>query len=106
MVVDQDDSRGRFMEGFFQNAADIHGGLGRCPFGDILLAKALVLTIQEHGNHNLFTLAGETRTEMVGNGQRGFEGGCCEFPGAHAFPELKCGLATFAGPRPGTFSRS
>jgi hypothetical protein len=29
---------------------------------------------------------------VVGNGQRGFEGGCCEFPGAHAFSKLKCGL--------------
>lgn len=32
------------------------------------------------------------RTKIVGNGQRGFEGECCEFPGAHAFSELKCSL--------------
>ena len=54
--------------------------------------KAPILTIQEHGNHNLFTLACETRTEMVGYCQGGFEGGGCEFPGAHTFSELKCGL--------------
>ena len=40
---------------------------------------------------------------MVGNGQRGFEGGCCEFPGAHAFPELKCrlDLSDFRRPKAG-----
>ena len=91
------------MEGFFQNAADIHGGLSRRSFGDVLFAKVLVLTIQEHGNHNLFTLAGESRAEMVGNGQRGFEGGCCKFPGANAFPELKCclDLSDFRRPKAG-----
>ena len=92
MVVDQDDRGSRFMEGFFQNAADIHGGLGRRPFGDVFLAKTLVLAVQEHGYHNLLTLAGETWTEMVGNGQRGFKGGCCEFPGANTFSEFNCRL--------------
>ena len=28
--MDQDDRGGRMVEGFFQNAADINGGLGRC----------------------------------------------------------------------------
>ena len=74
--MNQDDSRGRFMEGSFQNTADIHDGLGRRSFGDVLFAKALVLAIQEHGNHKLFTLASETRTEMVGNCQGGFKSGC------------------------------
>ena len=67
MVVDQDDRRGRFVEGFFQNAADVHGGLGRRPLGDILFAKALVLSVQEDSNDNLLTLAGETRAEVVGD---------------------------------------
>jgi len=80
------------MERFLQNATDINSGLGWCPFGDVLLAKTLVLTIQKYGNNNLFTLAGETRTEIVGNGLRRFEGWCCEFPGTNAFPEFKCGF--------------
>ena len=107
MVVDQDDRRGRFVEGFFQNAADIHGGLGRRSFGDVLLAKALVLSVQEHGDDDLLTLAGEARAEVVGDSLRGFEGGGCEFPGAHPFAEFKCGLdlRDFRRPKAGHFQQ-
>ncbi len=44
VIVHENYRRGRFMEGFFKNATDIHGSLGWCPFGYVLLAKALVLT--------------------------------------------------------------
>ncbi len=101
MVVDQNHGGGREVERLFDDAADVHGGLGRCSLGDVLLAKALVLSVQEDGDDDLLTFAGETRAEVVGDGLRGFEGGGCEFPGAHAFSEFKGGLdlGDFRGPK-------
>ena len=88
----EDDRRGRFVKGFFQNAANIHGGLGRRPFGDVFLAKAVVLSVQENCDDDLLTLGSEAWAEVLGDSLGGFECGGYEFPGAQAFPELKCSL--------------
>ena len=109
MVVNQDHGGGGNMECFLDHTADVDRGLGGRAFGDVLLPKNLVLSVQEDSDNDFLALAGET---VDGSDRRWPEmirmTGAMSFL-AHTFlPSSNAALiwATFAGPRPGTFNRS
>jgi hypothetical protein len=97
--VDQNHGGGRKTKCLFNDAANVHGSLGRRPFGDIFLSQELVLSVQEDGSDYLLSFASKQGTKMVGDGLRGLECGGCQFAGAHLLAEFKGGfdLGKFCG---------